>query len=68
MTFAVDEGVDDGGGGTFGRDVLGGTLGREGGLLGGLGPLGVEGGPDCGGGFGCDWLDEELFWEGGLGG
>lgn len=67
MTFAVDEGVDDGGCGTFGRDVLDDTLGREGGLLGGLDALGVEGGPDCGGGFGCDWLDEP-FWEGGLGG
>lgn len=64
----MDEGVDDGGGGTFGRDVLGGTLGREGGLLGGWDLLGVEGGPDCGGGFGGDWLDEELFLGGGLGG
>lgn len=68
MTLAVDEGVDDRGGGTFGCDVVDGTLGREGGLLGGWDPPGVEGGPDFGGGFGGDWLDEELFWEGGLGG
>jgi len=67
VTFGVDEGVADGGGWNFGRDVPGGTPGREGGSLGGLGPLGVEVGPDCGGDFGCDWLDEEV-WEGRLGG
>lgn len=68
MILAVDEGVDDGGGGTFGRGRLDDTLGGEGGLLGGWAPPGVEDGPDCGGGFGGDWLDEEFFWEGGLGG
>lgn len=60
--------MGDGGGGTFGRDVLDDTLGGENGLLGFWDPLGVEGRPDCGGGFGGDWLDGELFLEGGLGG
>jgi hypothetical protein len=68
VTFAADEGVDDKGGGTFGRGVLDDVLGCEGGLLGGWDLPGMEGGPDFGGGFGGDWLDEELFCGGGLGG